>query len=64
MQLGGALRQLWGALSRDSRLADDGAREALAGRNLTQRARSKQDAERQIADFRNRNRNWLDPSKH
>jgi uncharacterized protein YjbJ (UPF0337 family) len=63
-QLSGRLRECWGTLQRDPAAVADARRDRLAGRIQEQRAVSKQAADRQIADFRNRNRDWLDISKH
>ena len=61
-QLGGTLLECWGRLNGDPVAVAAGRRASLAGRNQAQRAISKQAADRQIEDFRSRNRNWLDTS--
>ena len=62
-QIGGTLRECWGALIKDPVAIAIGRRDRLAGRIQAQRGISKQDADRQIEDFQHRNRNWWDISK-
>ena len=62
-QVGGRLTECWGVLNGDPLAAAVGKRERLAGRIQEQRGISKQAADRQIEEFRNRNRDWLDISK-
>jgi uncharacterized protein YjbJ (UPF0337 family) len=62
-QLGGKLMECWGALNGDPLTAAAGRRERLTGRILEQRGIARQAADRQIEDFRNRHRHWLDISK-
>ena len=63
-QLRGALLEQWSRFTGDSAAADDAARLRLAGRRLLHRGTSSRAAERQIADFLRRNRNWRDPRPH
>ena len=62
-QFGGKLKKCWGALWGDPASVAAGRRDCLAGRIQEQRGISKQAADRQIEDFRSRNRKWLDMSK-
>jgi uncharacterized protein YjbJ (UPF0337 family) len=62
-QLCGSVRARWGAANKDPLAIAAGARDKLAGRLQQQRGNSKATADRQLAEFRNRNRNWLDLSK-
>jgi uncharacterized protein YjbJ (UPF0337 family) len=62
-QLSGTLKVCWGRLNGDSLVVAAGRRDRLAGRIQEQRGISKQAADRQIEEFRSRNRNWLDISK-
>jgi uncharacterized protein YjbJ (UPF0337 family) len=57
-QARGKLRQLWGMLAGDPLSVAAGARDHLSGRNQEQRGVAKQEADRQLEDFRNRNRDW------
>jgi len=62
-QLGGRLQERWGTLIGDRLTATAGARARLAGRIQERRGISKQEADRQLEDFLERNRNWRDLSK-
>lgn len=57
-QLIGALKQRWGKLSGDAAALTAGAADRIAGRIREQRGISKELADRQLADFLRRNRNW------
>ncbi len=57
-QLGGKLRQEWGRLTHDETGVDAGRREQLAGSIQARHARSNEDAERQLREFLDRNRDW------
>ncbi len=61
-QLQGKARRLWGMLTNDPLAIASGAHDQLEGRNREQRGISKQEADRQLEDFMNRNRNWWDIS--
>jgi uncharacterized protein YjbJ (UPF0337 family) len=63
-QLGGMLKEWLGRLSGDAAFAAKGKQERIAGRSQEQRAISRRAADRQIAEFRDRNRHWADLSKH
>ena len=62
MQFGGNLKEQWGRLARDPRAVAAGKSDRFAGRILEQRGISAQEADRQLADFMRRNRNWWDLS--
>jgi len=62
-QLGGRLQERWGTLTGDRLTATAGARARLAGRMQERRGISKQEADRQLEDFLDRNRDWRDLSK-
>lgn len=62
-QFGGKVKERWGTLTGDSLAAAAGTRDQLAGRIQEQRGIAKQEADRQLEDFMNRNRNWWDLSK-
>ena len=53
-QAHGKLRQLWGMLSGDPRAVTAGARDQLEGRNQEQRGISRQEADRQLEEVRER----------
>ena len=57
-QFSGKLKQQWGTLTDDPLAVAAGARERLAGRIQEQRGSAKQAADRQLAEFMSRNRNW------
>lgn len=57
-QLIGTLKQRWGKLSGDSGALTAGTADRIAGRIREQRGVSKELADRQLADFLRRNRNW------
>ena len=57
-QLGGKLRQGWGRLTRDETGVNAGKRDQLAGSIQARHGMSKEEAERQLRDFLNRNRDW------
>lgn len=61
-QLRGALHQWWGALVGDPRRNAAGARERLEGRLQARHGAAQHAAARQLREFKNRNRNWLDLS--
>ena len=62
MQLSGNLKEQWGRLARNPRAVAAGKSDRFAGRILEQRGISAQDADRQLAEFMRRNRNWWDLS--
>jgi len=62
MQLSGRLKQLWGKLADEPHAVSEGLREQLAGRLEERSALARQDADRQLEDFRRRNRDWFDLS--
>ena len=57
-QTSGKAKQWWGRLTGNPGAIAAGARDLFAGRNQEQRGFSKQEADRQIEEFMNRNRNW------
>ncbi|MBK5103144.1 MAG: CsbD family protein [Burkholderiales bacterium] len=57
-QLGGKLRQQWGRLTHDEAGVDAGRREQLAGSIQARHGLSKEEAERQLREFLDRNRDW------
>jgi uncharacterized protein YjbJ (UPF0337 family) len=59
-QLSGKVRQRWGALTEDRLAVAAGARDRILGRVQEQRGISRQEADRQLDEFMNRNRNWWD----
>ena len=61
-QIRGRLQELWGRLTRDPRGVAAGMREQLAGSIQERSAIAKQDADRQLAEFQQRNRHWFDLS--
>ena len=62
MQVGGTLKECWGRLTGDTSAVTAGKSDRFAGRILEQRGISAQEADRQLADFMRRNRNWWDLS--
>ena len=62
MQFSGTLKERWGRLAGNSRAVAAGKSDQFAGRILEQRGVSAQEADRQLADFMRRNRNWWDLS--
>ena len=63
MQVSGKLKEQWGRLARDPRAVAAGKSDRFAGRILEQRGISAQEADRQLAEFMRRNRNWWDLSR-
>lgn len=57
-QLGGKLRQQWGRLNHDEAGVHAGKREQLAGSIQVRHGLSKEEAERQLREFLDRNRDW------
>jgi len=62
IQVSGTLKEYWGRLAGDPRAVAAGKSDRFAGRILEQRGISAQEADRQLADFMRRNRNWWDLS--
>ena len=62
-QFNGTVKQRWGALTDDPGAVAAGTRDRLAGRIQERRGISKQEADRQLEAFMNRNRNWWDLSR-
>jgi uncharacterized protein YjbJ (UPF0337 family) len=60
LQLGGSLREQFGRLTGDPRAMAAGRNDRFVGRILEQRGLAAQEADRQLADFMRRNRNWWD----
>ena len=60
----GKVKETWGVMIDDSRLAAAGSLDRHAGRTLQQRGLLKQESERQLSEFLIRNRDWRDPSAH
>ncbi|MGA8048634.1 MAG: CsbD family protein [Burkholderiales bacterium] len=63
-QFEGSVKEQWGTLSSAPRMVAAGKRDRIAGRIEEQRGVSKQQADRQLEDFMQRNRNWQDLSQH
>lgn len=61
-QFSGKVKEQWGALADDPHAIAAGTREQLAGRVQEQRGISKREADRQLEEFMNRNRDWWDLS--
>jgi uncharacterized protein YjbJ (UPF0337 family) len=59
-QFGGKVKEKWGTFADDPLAKAAGARERLAGRIQEQRGISKEKADRQLEDFKSRNRKWWD----
>lgn len=57
-QLRGILQELWGRLVNDAQRESAGLRDQTAGRIQERYGISKMEAEQQLRDFMNRNRNW------
>jgi uncharacterized protein YjbJ (UPF0337 family) len=57
-EYGGKLKEQWGKLIHDELGVDAGRRDQLAGQIQVRHGNSKEETERQISDFLNRNRNW------
>ena len=57
-QFRGKLKQSWGTLTNNPLIVADGARDKLAGRVQERHGISYDEAERQLEDFLDRNRNW------
>ena len=64
LQLSGRFKEQFGRLAGDPGTMAAGRRERFAGRVLKQRGISRQEADRQLADFMRRNRNYRDLSGH
>ena len=54
----GSAREFWGKLTHDPLLEDAGAREKRAGQSRERYGISREQCERQLNDFRDRNREW------
>ena len=61
-QFGGKVKKQWGGLTNDPQREFAGRRDGLAGRVQKQRGTSIEEAERQLKEFLDHNRNWWDPS--
>ena len=57
-QFSGKLKEQWGMLIRNESSTDAGRRDQLAGSIQVRHGYSKVEAERQVSDFLQRNRNW------
>jgi len=62
MQLGGKLKEIWGKLANEPAAVSSGLLDQLAGRLEERSALARQDADRQLEDFRKRNRDWFNLS--
>lgn len=62
-QFRGTVKAQWGTLTGDPYAIDAGARDRLLGEIQQQRGASKEEADRQLADFLKRNRNWWNLSR-
>ena len=62
-QFRGQMKEQWGTLTGDPYAIDGGARDRLRGQIQQQRGASKEGADRQLADFLRRNRNWWNLSR-
>ncbi len=63
-QLSGTIAEGWGRLSGDPLAVAAGRRERLMGRIQAQRGALKQQADRQLAEFISRNRDWKTLARH
>ena len=57
-QFGGKMKEHWGRLTNDPQREFTGKRDQLAGRMQVRYGISKEEAERQLKDFLDRNRDW------
>ena len=57
-QFGGKLREQWGRLLSNESGVDAGRRDRLAGSIQVRQGISKEEIERQLSDFLERNRDW------
>jgi uncharacterized protein YjbJ (UPF0337 family) len=57
-QFGGKVKEQWGRLTNDPQRESAGRRDQLAGRIQERYGIAKEEAARQLKDFRDRNRNW------
>ena len=57
-QFSGKLKEQWGRLTRNDSAIDAGKRDQLAGSIQVRHGISKEEIERQVADFLYRNRDW------
>lgn len=57
-QFSGKLREQWGKLTGDDLDVNAGKRDQLAGSIQVRHGNSKEETERQVADFLYRNRDW------
>ena len=62
LQFSGDLKEKWGRLAGNPRAVASGKNDRFTGRILEQRGNAAQEADRQLADFMRRNRNWWDLS--
>lgn len=58
LELSGWLSEAWGELTGASLLAAAGRRDKILGKARQESASARDQAARQLKDFRNRNRNW------
>ncbi len=63
MQFGGHLKEQWGRLTNDPRCEAAGSRARRNGAIQEQYGVSKEQAARQLKDFRDRNHNWNIPNR-
>lgn len=59
LEMSGWLRAAWGELIGDSRMAAAGRHGQAAGRAQQDGARAREQADRQLEDFRQHHRNWF-----
>lgn len=59
LELSGSIGEAWGGLTGDSRLAANGRRDQAIGRARQDSALEREQAARQLEDFRHHNRNWF-----
>jgi len=57
-QFSGKLKEQWGKLTHDDFVVDSGKRDQLAGSIQVRHGNSQEEAERQVRDFLDRNRDW------
>ena len=62
-QFRGRVQEQWGTLTGDPYGIDAGARDRLLGEIQERRGAAKEEADRQLVDFRRCNRNWSDLSR-
>ena len=62
-QIGGMVKEQWGRFTNDAQRESAGIRDQHSGRSQVQYGLSKEEAARQLKDFKNRNSNWHSANK-